>query len=158
MPPDARAVELWTHRIDSLFLDAFGRPDANQDPPCERTGETTVVQTLHLMNAPGLNRQLTSDGGRVARLAASSRVSRSRLSRSFTWRRTRALPPGEELAATAPLDRRRRRESSPGDRRPAVGIAEYAGIHFQELVRHEHEDRIYESACEIAKAGVDAIA
>ena len=36
----------------SLFLDSFGRPDPNQDPPCERTTDTTVVQALHLMNAP----------------------------------------------------------------------------------------------------------
>ena len=72
MPADSRAVELWTHRVDSLFLDAFGRPDANQDPPCERTGDTTVVQALHLMNAPGLHEKVASNGGRAARLAKSS--------------------------------------------------------------------------------------
>ena len=50
MPAGSRATQLWTHRVDSLFLDAFGRPDPNQDPPCERTGDTTMVQALHLMN------------------------------------------------------------------------------------------------------------
>ena len=29
-----------------VFLDSFGRPDPNQDPPCERTSDTTVVQAL----------------------------------------------------------------------------------------------------------------
>src|SRR5699024_9374262 len=57
MPPGSRSVEIWTHRIDSLFLDAFGRPDPNQDPPCERQPESTVVQALHLMNSPALNRK-----------------------------------------------------------------------------------------------------
>ncbi len=68
-PPGTRAAALWTVRTESLFLDAFGRPDPNQDPPCERTTDTSVVQALHLMNAPKLHAKLTSDTGRVARLA-----------------------------------------------------------------------------------------
>ena len=44
-------MEVWTARSQSVFLDSFGRPDPNQDPPCERTTDTTVVQALHLMNA-----------------------------------------------------------------------------------------------------------
>lgn len=71
LPSGSRATEIWSHRVESLFLDAFGRPDANQDPPCERTPETTMVQTLHLMNAPNVHRKVTSDDARAARLAAS---------------------------------------------------------------------------------------
>jgi hypothetical protein len=70
-PPRSRATAIWTHRVPSLFLDTFGRPDPNQDPPCERTADTSVVQALHLMNAPGLNDKLTSDEGVVARLSRS---------------------------------------------------------------------------------------
>lgn len=73
MPPASRAKELWTHRIRSLFLDTFGRPDLNQDPPCERTPDTSVVQALHLMNAPTLHAKVTHDEGRAAKLAASER-------------------------------------------------------------------------------------
>ncbi len=69
MPEGSRAVEAWTVRFDSKFLDSFGRPDPNQDPPCERTSDTTVVQALHLMNAPGLAAKITSDKGRTAKLA-----------------------------------------------------------------------------------------
>ncbi|QEH35040.1 hypothetical protein OJF2_35850 [Aquisphaera giovannonii] len=68
-PPRSRATATWTNRIPSLFLDTFGRPDPNQDPPCERTSDTAVVQALHLMNAPGVHEKLTSDEGRVAALA-----------------------------------------------------------------------------------------
>ena len=71
MPSGSRAIELWTHRTESLFLDSFGRPDPNQDPPCERASDTTVVQALHLMNSPRLNAKITSDSGRAAKLAAS---------------------------------------------------------------------------------------
>lgn len=70
MPAGARAMELWTVRSQSVFLDSFGRPDPNQDPPCERTADTSVVQALHLMNAPGLHDKVTADNGRLAKLAA----------------------------------------------------------------------------------------
>src|SRR5205823_5022290 len=70
MPPGSRAAALWTVRTQSVFLDSFGRPDPNQDPPCERTSDTTVVQALHLMNAPNLHAKVTSEKGRAARLAA----------------------------------------------------------------------------------------
>jgi hypothetical protein len=73
MPSGSRAMELWTVRGESLFLDSFGRPDPNQDPPCERTSDTTVVQALHLMNSPRLHSKITSDSGVAARLAASER-------------------------------------------------------------------------------------
>ena len=71
MPPGSRASQLWTHRIDSLFLDTFGRPDPNQDPPCERISEGAVTQVLHLMNGPDIYRKVTADEGRAAQLAAS---------------------------------------------------------------------------------------
>lgn len=74
MPSGSRAMELWTVRTQSLFLDSFGRPDPNQDPPCERTPDTTVVQALHLMNSPGVHRKVTSDRGRAAKLAASKKT------------------------------------------------------------------------------------
>lgn len=70
MPSGSRAMEAWTVRGDSKFLDTFGRPDPNQDPPCERTTDTTVVQALHLMNAPNLSKKITSDDGRAAKLSA----------------------------------------------------------------------------------------
>ena len=71
MPPGSRAMEAWTVRMSSLFLDSFGRPDPNQDPPCERTPDTSVVQSLHLMNSPALHAKITHEDGRAAKLAAS---------------------------------------------------------------------------------------
>ncbi len=73
MPEGTRSMEIWTHRVDSLFLDAFGRPDANQDPPYERLPDSTIVQALHLMNAPALHKKISADGGRAAKLAASDK-------------------------------------------------------------------------------------
>lgn len=70
MPAGSRSREIWTHRVESLFLDSFGRPDPNQDPPCERITEPTVVQVLHLMNSEGVYAKVAGDGGTAARLAA----------------------------------------------------------------------------------------
>ena len=67
-------MESWTVRFDSKFLDSFGRPDPNQDPPCERSSETTVVQALHLMNSPNIQRKITDDNGNAAKLAKSDRT------------------------------------------------------------------------------------
>lgn len=69
MPPGSSAKQIWTHRVSSVFLDTFGRPDPNQDPPCERSAESTVVQTIHLMNSPELYRKVTSDAGLCGRLS-----------------------------------------------------------------------------------------
>ncbi|HWY87208.1 MAG TPA: DUF1549 and DUF1553 domain-containing protein, partial [Gemmataceae bacterium] len=71
MPLGSRAMQLWTVRTQSIFLDTFGRPDPNQDPPCERSTDTSVVQVLHLMNSPKLHAQVTGNTGRAAALAAS---------------------------------------------------------------------------------------
>ena len=70
LPPGSRAIEVWTARSPSLFLDSFGRPDPNQDPPCERTTETSVVQALHLMNDETISRKISSATGRAAKFAA----------------------------------------------------------------------------------------
>jgi hypothetical protein len=100
MPSGSRAVELWTHRSNSLFLDAFGRPDPNQDPPCERVDDTTVVQALHLMNAPNLHRKVTSDTGRAARLAESERPPREIVEELYLAAYSR-LPSEAEASAGA---------------------------------------------------------
>src|SRR5690606_35228889 len=63
-PAGTRAMELWTVRTGSDLLDAFGRPDPNQDPPCERATAATMAQTLHLMNAEHIQQRISADGGR----------------------------------------------------------------------------------------------
>ncbi len=73
MPPGTKAKQIWTHRTKSLFLDTFGRPDPNQDPPCERTTDSTVVQSLHLMNSEKLHSDVLNDAGNAAKLAESDK-------------------------------------------------------------------------------------
>jgi hypothetical protein len=100
MPPGSRAMEAWTVRFDSRFLDSFGRPDPNQDPPCERTSDTTVVQALHLMNAPGLAAKITADGGRAAKLATGEKTPSEIVEELYLLTYCRR-PTAEEAAACA---------------------------------------------------------
>jgi hypothetical protein len=72
MPKEMRAMQLWTLRTESELLDAFGRPDENQDPPCERESTASMTQTLHLMNAPHIQGRIASDGGRCRKLVSSN--------------------------------------------------------------------------------------
>ena len=113
MPPGSRAIEIWTHRVESLFLDTFGRPDPNQDPPCERTADTTVVQALHLMNAPNLHRKVTQR-------RRPRRRSWPPATRPPRADRRRAVPVGLQPLARRPSEAAgRRRSSSPRQRRLA---------------------------------------
>lgn len=71
LPKGARAVQTWNHKIESDFMDAFGRPNASQECPCERDRKPSVVQALHLMNSNSLQEKLASDEGRASKLAKS---------------------------------------------------------------------------------------
>lgn len=102
MPPGTRAMEIWSHRIDSTFLDAFGRPDPNQDPPCERNVESTVVQVLHLMNSENLYRKATADAGLAAKLAASDKSPEQVAEELYLWVYSR-LPDDAEKEITRKL-------------------------------------------------------
>jgi hypothetical protein len=70
--PGTRAMQTWSYKIDSPFMDAFSRPNPSSDPPCERDRQMSVVQSLHLMNAENLQAKLGNTTGRVQRLAEGS--------------------------------------------------------------------------------------
>jgi hypothetical protein len=100
----ARANQVWTHRVDSMFLDTFGRPNENQDPPCERTKDSTVTQSLHLMNSPEIDRRIRSDEGRVARLAKGGMSSSDIVSELYLAVFSRYPSASEQTYAVALLD------------------------------------------------------
>ena len=102
MPLGSRAKELWTARIDSLFLDAFGRQDPNQDPPCERTLDTAIVQSLHLMNSNTLARKIASDDSRPHTLA-SSKLTPVQIIEELYLSLYARRPTADELKETASL-------------------------------------------------------
>ncbi|MDB5304409.1 MAG: Protein of unknown function (DUF1553)/Protein of unknown function [Phycisphaerales bacterium] len=73
LPAGSRAVQTWNNKLDSNFLDAFGRPNSSADCPCERDRGTSIVQALHLMNSSRLQAKLSDASGRTAVLAKSDK-------------------------------------------------------------------------------------
>lgn len=127
MPAESRSMEIWTHRVDSLFLDAFGRPDGNQDPPYERVSDATVVQALHLMNAPALHRKVISDEGFAARLAASDKTPAAIVEELYLTLYNR-FPTADESAAVVQVFEQN------GDRRQATEDLMWALLNTPEFV------------------------
>ena len=128
MPPDASAKEIWTHRVSSLFLDAFGRPDPNQDPPCERVSDPTVVQVLHLMNSEGVYNKVTSDSGSAAQWAASD-LTPAEIVKNIYLSVYSRLPDEEELNIGVGLY-----ETEEGNRRQATEDLLWALLNTPEFV------------------------
>ncbi len=61
VPASTRAVQLPDNQVGSYFLSVFGRPDAASACECERNGDASLAQALHLFNSGEL---LEKIGGR----------------------------------------------------------------------------------------------
>jgi hypothetical protein len=66
-PPGTRAIQLWDSKASHYFLKVFGRPERISACECERSGEPSVAQVLHLLNAPEIHAKLSHEGGYIAR-------------------------------------------------------------------------------------------
>jgi len=97
MPLEALAKQTWNHKLESQFMDAFGRPNASSECPCERDAKPSVVQALHLMNSTKLQEMLTSAKGRATRLAKSDLKPQQILEELYLACYSR-LPTAEEAA------------------------------------------------------------
>jgi len=105
LPPNSRAVQTWNHKLGSDFMDAFGRPNASLECPCERERKPTVVQSLHLMNSPSLQTKLTSPKSRVASWAGSSAAPAEVVRDIYLAAYARPPEASEQEAALAHLSR-----------------------------------------------------
>ena len=71
-----RATQLPDSKVQSDFLDTFGRPERVTACACERSGEVTMPQVLNLMNGESLERRIRDGGGRLQSLLKSGRPDR----------------------------------------------------------------------------------
>lgn len=63
MPAGTRAVSLPDTSFDSYFLTVFGRPEATTACECERTSDSNLAQSLHLLNSKEMQTKLTDPNG-----------------------------------------------------------------------------------------------
>lgn len=67
-PVGMRAIQLPDPRVNSYFLSLFGRSDRVTACACERSGDVTLPQLLHLQNGDFLTRKVYSGENRLAQL------------------------------------------------------------------------------------------
>lgn len=72
VPAGTKAIALPDTGFDSYFLDVFGKPDSATACECERSGEATLAQSLHLLNSAEVQEKLKHDQGRAAKMAAAT--------------------------------------------------------------------------------------
>ncbi|MFM7101514.1 MAG: DUF1553 domain-containing protein [Verrucomicrobiota bacterium] len=92
-------LQTWSYKIESHFLDAFGRPNSSSDCPCERDRQMSVVQALHLMHSRNLQAKLGAESGRVRQLADGPGTPAAIVTELY--RATLGRPPAEEELRTA---------------------------------------------------------
>ena len=63
-----RAIQLYDASVNSYFLKTFGRNPREITCECERSGEPSLVQVLHLSNGETLNPKLADQKNRIAML------------------------------------------------------------------------------------------
>ena len=67
-PVGTRAVQLYDSAVENYFLQTFGRNPRRIVCECERSGEPTMVQVLHLSNGITLNEKLKAPGNRLDKM------------------------------------------------------------------------------------------
>ena len=67
-PLGVRAVQVPEPNLNSYFLTLFGRSDRVTACACERSGDVTLPQLLHLHNGEDLQTQISDPSGRLADL------------------------------------------------------------------------------------------
>jgi len=80
---EARAIDLPDESSRSYFLDVFGKPDRSSACACERSGDSTLSQVLHLLNSREVQGKLDSGEGRAALLAKDPRSDREKVRELF---------------------------------------------------------------------------
>lgn len=73
LPKGTRAIALPDPKVDSYFLDTFGRPQRQISCECERTGEPNISQALDLMNSDFIQAKVSSPQGRLSQLLSSKK-------------------------------------------------------------------------------------
>lgn len=70
LPAGTRSVELPSTSFASYFLTVFGRPESATSCECERTTESNLAQSLHLMNSKEVNEKLADPTNRISKWVA----------------------------------------------------------------------------------------
>jgi hypothetical protein len=102
VPLGTRAVQLPDNAFDSYFLSVFGRPNSASACECERSTDTTLAQSLHLLNAKGITEKVA--GRRVQELAQDQRPLDERIRELYVIAFSREASPEEVQTAVGYIE------------------------------------------------------
>ncbi|MFM7038391.1 MAG: DUF1549 domain-containing protein [Planctomycetaceae bacterium] len=97
-PLGIRAIQVPDPGLDSYFLAMFGRSERVTACACERSGDVTLPQLLHLQNSDSLTARIRAPEGRLQRLLAGNASDTDIISELFQATLCR-LPRDDERAA-----------------------------------------------------------
>jgi hypothetical protein len=109
MPVGTRATALPDNSFNTTnyFLTVFGRPEGSSACECERTQESSLAQSLHLINAPDIQKKLTDDKGRASLLAQDDKRSdEAKLTEIYQWTAARQPTPEQVKLGLAHIAKR----------------------------------------------------
>lgn len=97
-PVGLRAIQIPDPGVSSSFLSMFGRSDRVTACACERTGEVTLPQLLHLQCGDGLTQKLSQPDSRLKQMLA-AKMDNAALARSIFLAALAREPRPSELQA-----------------------------------------------------------
>ena len=111
VPHGSRAIELWDSVVDHYFLKLFGRPSRKTACECERVGEPTVGQVLHVLNSPEITAMIGHEAGRIVHLVDTTKTDQELVEQLYLMFFSRFPSSAEQQTALNYL------QQSPGSRR-----------------------------------------
>jgi len=104
VPAGTRAVQLPDNQFESYFLSVFGRPDFASACECERSGDSSLAQSLLMYNSADLMKKVA--GARLKQLASDKRPHEERLRELYLIALSRTPTPAEMAHLVAYLNAR----------------------------------------------------
>jgi hypothetical protein len=102
-PVGLRATQIPDPSVSSYFLGLFGRSERVTACACERSGDVTLPQLLHLHNGQDVNQKLRSNEGRLGKLMGRKMSDAELIDEIFLATLSRPPRPAEALAAESAL-------------------------------------------------------
>lgn len=109
-PVGLRAIQVPDPALKNYFLGLFGKSERVTACACERSGEVTMPQLLHLMNGDGVVRKLGAADGRLAQLLRGNTTSGPVVEELFLATLSRTPRPDEVQKILDYLSKGERRE------------------------------------------------
>ena len=102
--PGTRALELPDVNVDSYFLKTFGRPLRTITCECERSGQPSMVQVLHISNGDTFNEKLRAKDNHLAKMLAAGKSNEEILEEVYLAALSRFPTETEKSKLIAALD------------------------------------------------------